>query len=323
MQMGSKAWESRKVVIVGAGDVGATFAYALAQSGIADDIALMDLRREQAEGQVLDLAHGLAFMPAFHIHVAEDADYSDADVIVITAGARQKPRESRLSLVQRNAIIVRQIVDEIVRAKSQAVIVIVTNPVDVLTYVALKQSGFSKGMVIGSGTVLDTARFRYMLGRHCKIDPRNVHGYILGEHGDNQFAAWSMTHLAGNPIDRYCSVCKECGNWANTRERIEREVRESAYHIISYKGSTFYAVGLALVRIVGAILRNENSVLTVSTLLEGEYGIRDVCLSVPCLLGGQGIERILAGEMPVQEMTKLQKSAEVLHDIIAQLGPLS
>jgi len=318
--MRAKAWESRKVVIVGAGDVGATFAYALAQAGIADDIALMDLRREQAEGQVLDLAHGLPFMPAVHIHVAENKDYSDADVIVITAGARQKPQESRLSLVQRNAVIVRQIVAQIVESKSRAVIVIVTNPVDVLTYVALKQSGFNKGMVIGSGTVLDTARFRYLIGRHCRIDPRNVHGYILGEHGDHQFAAWSMTHLAGHPIDRSCAACAECGNWENTRERIEREVRDSAYHIINYKGSTFYAVGLALVRIVGAVLRNESSVLTVSTLLEGEYGIRDVCLSLPCSIGSQGVERILAGGLSEEEMKKLQKSAEVLRETIAKLG---
>lgn len=321
--MRSKAWDSRKVVIVGAGDVGATFAYALAQAGVADDIALMDSRREQAEGQVLDLAHGLPFMPAVHIHAAEISDYGDADVIVITAGAKQKPKESRLSLVERNAIIVRQIMAEVVGAKSQAVIVIVTNPVDVLTYVALKQSGWSKGRVIGSGTVLDTARFRYMLGRHCKIDPRNVHGYILGEHGDKQFAAWSLTHVAGNPIDRYCGVCEECGNWADTRERIEREVRESAYHIINYKGSTFYAVGLALVRIVGAVLRNENSVLTVSTLLEGEYGIRDVCLSLPCRIGGRGVDRILAGELSEQEMRKLQESADVLQATISQLGSLS
>jgi L-lactate dehydrogenase len=318
--MRSKAWESRKVLIVGAGDVGATFAYALAQAGIADDIALMDLRRDQAEGQVLDLAHGLPFMPAVHIHVAEISDYGDADVIVITAGAKQKPEESRLSLVQRNANIVRQITAEIVRAESQAVILIVSNPVDVLTYVALKQSGWSKGRVIGSGTVLDTARFRYMLGRHCKIDPRNVHGYILGEHGDNQFAAWSLTHIAGNPVDRYCVLGEECGDWAKTREEIEREVRESAYHIINYKGATYYAVGLALVRIVGAILRNESSVLTVSTLLEGEYGIRDVCLSLPCRIGSQGVERILAGELSEQELSKLQRSADVLHATIRQLG---
>lgn len=318
-----KAWESRKVVIVGAGDVGATFAYALVQTGIADDIALMDLRREQAEGQVLDLAHGLPFMPAVHIHVAEVSDYGDADVIVIAAGAKQKLNESRLSLVQRNAIIIREVMADIVRENSQAIIVLVTNPVDVLTYVALKQSGWSKGMVIGSGTVLDTARFRYMLGRHCKIDPRNVHGYILGEHGDNQFAAWSLTHVAGNPIDRYCAICEECGNWPETREQIEREVRESAYHIINYKGATYYAVGLALVRIVGAILRNERSVLTVSTLLEGEYGISDVCLSLPCRIGSQGVERILAGELSEQELGKLQRSADVLRATIAQLGSLS
>lgn len=318
--MESKEWESRKVVIVGAGDVGATFAYALSHSGTADEIALMDLRREQAEGQVLDLAHGLPFMPPVHIHVAENSDYRDAAVIVITAGVRQKPQESRLSLVQRNAVIIRGLMAEIVREESHAVVVVVTNPVDVLTYVALKESGWPKGRVIGSGTVLDSARFRYLLGLHCGIDPRNVHGYILGEHGDHQFAAWSLTHLAGYPMDRFCSVCRECGEWTEQRERIEREVRESAYHIINYKGSTSYAVGLALVRIVSAILRNESSVLSVSTLLEGEYGISDVCLSLPSRIGSQGVGRILAGEMTVEETGKLQRSADVLRETIAELG---
>lgn len=318
--MGSKEWASRKVVIVGAGDVGATFAYALAQAGIAEEIALMDLRREQAEGQVLDLAHGLPFMPPVHISVAENSDYLDAAVIVITAGARQRPQESRLSLVQRNAVIVREVMSAIVREGSRAVVLMVTNPVDVLTYVALKECGWPKGRVIGSGTVLDTARFRYLLGRQCGLDPRNVHGYILGEHGDHQFAAWSLTHLAGYPMDRFCSVCGECGQWAETRERIEREVRESAYHIINYKGSTYYAVGLALVRIVGAILRNESSVLSVSTLLEGEYGIGDVCLSLPCRVGSRGVERVLAGELTVEEAGKLRNAAEVLRETTAQLG---
>jgi L-lactate dehydrogenase len=321
--MRSTQWSSRKVVIVGAGDVGATFAYALAQAGIADDIAIMDLRRDQAEGQVLDLAHGLPFMPAVHIHVGENADYADAGVIVVTAGAKQKPGESRLSLVHRNAVIIRQLMDDVIHEGSEAVVLIVSNPVDILTYVALKHSGWEKGRVIGSGTVLDSARFRYLLGRHCGIDPRNVHGYILGEHGDNQFAAWSLTHLAGNPIGRYCSVCKKCDNWEETRERIEREVRESAYHIIQYKGATYYAVGLALVRIVGAILRNESSVLSVSTLLEGEYGIRDVCLCLPCKIGSRGVGGILAGELPEVEMRMLQRSAEVLRSTIAELGSQS
>ena len=315
----SKEWESRKVVVVGAGDVGATFAYALAQAGTADDIAIMDLRREQAEGQVMDLSHGLAFMPAVHVHVAEKSDYADADVIVITAGAKQKPEESRLSLVQRNAVIIRQLMDDIVREGSEAVVLLVTNPVDILTYVALKHSGWDKGRVIGSGTVLDSARFRYLLSRQCGVDSRNIHGYILGEHGDHQFAAWSLTHLAGNPMLRYCSMCGRCGEWEKTRERIEREVRESAYHIINYKGATYYAIGLALVRIVGAILRNERSVMTVSTLLDGEYGIRDVCLSLPCRVGGEGVDRTIVGELPEEEMKRLREAAEVLRSTIAEL----
>ncbi len=318
--MEQKRWKARKVVVVGAGAVGSTFAYALAQSGLAEDIALLDLNRELAAGQVLDLAHGLPFFPPVHIHEAETSDYADAHVIVVTAGAKQRPGESRLDLLRRNVAIVESIVDDIVAQQSQAVVVMVSNPVDVLTYVALKRSGWSRGRVIGSGTVLDSARFRYLLSEHCGIDAHNVHGYILGEHGDSELAAWSLTHIGGMPIDDYCPICGRCaGDWHEHRRELLEMVRRSAYHVIDYKGATYFAIGLALVRITGAILRNQHSVLTVSTLLDGEYGLRDVCLSVPCVVYEAGVERIIVADLAPEEQEALERSAAILRDAIAGL----
>lgn len=311
----------RKVVVTGAGDVGASFAYALMQAGLAEDIALVDLNADLVQGQVLDLAHGLPFVSPVHVHAGTPDDYADAAVIVITAGAKQRPKESRLELLNRNAAIVAQVADQIVARKSQAVVVVVTNPVDVLTRVALLRSGLPKGRIIGSGTVLDSARFRYLLSRHCAVDVRNVHAYILGEHGDSEVAAWSMTHVAGMRIADYCAVCGKCANWNAEQKTIVRQVRQSAYHIIGYKGATYYAIGLALLRIVGAILRGENSVLTVSSLLEGEFGIRDVCLSVPCLVGAGGVIRILEGRLDPDEDTALKASAELLRNSLQQVSP--
>ena len=310
---------TRKVVIVGAGDVGASFAYALAPSGLAESIALVDLNTDLAKGQALDLAHGLPFLPPVDIHAGTAEDYADAAVIVITAGAKQRPDESRLDLLGRNAAIISGIMDEIVAHGSPAIVVVVSNPVDILTHVALRRSGWPRQRVFGSGTVLDSARFRYLLSRHCRVDARNVHAYILGEHGDSEVAAWSMTHVAGMPIADYCAVCGRCGGWEQAKEEIVKQVRDSAYHIIGYKGSTCYGIGLALVRIVGAVLRNERSVLSVSGLMDGAFGLRDVTLSVPYIVGAQGIEQIVTGRLTDEEMAALHQSAAVLRQTLAAL----
>jgi L-lactate dehydrogenase len=310
---------TRKVVIVGAGDVGASFAYALAPSGLAESIALVDLNTDLAQGQALDLAHGLPFLPPVDIHAGTAEDYADAAVIVITAGAKQRPGEPRLDLLGRNAAIVSGIMDEIVARGSSAIVVVVSNPVDILTQVALRRSGWPRHRIFGSGTVLDSARFRYLLSRHCRVDARNVHAYILGEHGDSEVAAWSMTHVAGMPIADYCAVCGRCGGWEQAKEEIVKQVRDSAYHIIGHKGSTCYGIGLALVRIVGAVLRNERSVLTVSILMDGAFGLRDVTLSVPCIVGAQGIEQIVAGRLTGAELEALHQSASVLRQTLAAL----
>jgi L-lactate dehydrogenase len=304
----------RKVVIVGAGAVGSTFAYALAQDGAADQIVLTDTQRDLAEGQVLDLAHGLPFLPPVTFRAGSAGDYADAQVIVVTAGAKQKPGESRLDLLQRNAAIMDSIVSDICEQDSRAIMIMVANPVDVLTRVALDRSGWPRNRVMGSGTVLDAARFRYLLSQHCGVDARNVHAYILGEHGDSEIAPWSLTHIAGMPMREYCAVCGKCEDRKDVREGIADQVRKSAYHIIDYKGATNFAIGLALVRIVRAILRNEHSVLTVSAMLTGEFGIKDVCLGVPCVISDDGIERIVQGKLAEDEMDGLRRSATVLQE---------
>ncbi len=307
---------SRKVVIVGAGAVGATFAYALAQSGLSDEIALLDVNQELAKGEVLDLSHGLPYYPNVQISVGQADAYTDAHVIVITAGAKQKGAESRLDLLQRNAAIIENIVGDIVEHDSKAVIVVVSNPVDVLTYLAHKKTSWERGRVIGSGTVLDSARFRYLLSTHCGVDVHNVHAYILGEHGDSQVAAWSMSHFAGVPINEYCKHCGSCEGWENTKAEIEERVRRSAYHIIEYKGATNYAVGLALLRIVGAILRDERSVLTVSVPLQGEYGLSEVSLGVPSIVTQNGVESVIEANLTTNELDALHASASLLQESI-------
>jgi L-lactate dehydrogenase len=312
-------WRARKVVIVGAGAVGSTFAYALAQSGVADDIALIDMDPNLAQGQVLDLAHGVPYFPNVQIALGSVEDYADAHVIVITAGSKQRPDETRLALLQRNAHIIEGIMDQIAAQDSQAVVLLVSNPVDVLTYVAQRRVKWPAGRVIGSGTVLDSARFRYLLSQHCGVDVHNVHAYMLGEHGDSEFAAWSMTHIAGVHFEDYCRICGGCQDWGEERAKIEEAVRKSAYHIIGYKGATFFAVGLALVRIISAIVRNEKSILTVSTVLNGEYGLSEVSLGVPAVLGEAGVERVLDVTLPPDEQEALERSAAVLKQALAQL----
>ncbi|MBN2633557.1 MAG: L-lactate dehydrogenase [Bacteroidales bacterium] len=320
MNISKSSGVRRKVVVVGAGAVGATYAYALSQSGLADEIVIIDRNEDLVRGQVLDLVHGQPFVPTVSIKAGSKADYADARLIVITAGAAQKPGETRLQLLKKNAEIVASIAGDVVESGSQGVMLIVSNPVDVMTYVALKRSGWERGRVIGSGTVLDSARFRYLLADHCGVDVHNVHAYILGEHGDSEFAAWSMTNVAGMMIDDYCPVCNKCSDWKIERKTIEQQVRDSAYHIINAKGSTHFAVGLALVRITASILRKQNSVMTVSVMLNGEFGLKNVCLSVPAIVNDRGAVKVITGNLPPQELEALRRSAGILKDAIDSLS---
>jgi len=309
----------RKVVIVGAGAVGATYAYALSQSGLAEEIVLIDKNEDLVKGQVLDLLHGQPFIPTVKIRAGSSEDYTDARMIVITAGAAQKPGETRLQLLQKNAGIVKSISREIVEKKSEGLILVVTNPVDIMTYVAIKETGWDRHRILGSGTVLDSARFRHLLSQHCGVDVHNVHAYILGEHGDSEFAAWSLTNIAGMQMDQYCPLCNNCIDWKSVRKNIEQNVRKSAYHIIDAKGSTHFAVGLALVRITASILRTQNSVLTVSVLLDGEFGLSDVYLSVPSIISDKGVVKIMSTSLLPVELRLLEKSATILKEAINSL----
>lgn len=309
---------SRKVVVIGAGAVGTTYCYALMQTGLANEIVLIDLNTERVQGEVMDLSHGLPFVPPVNIRAGSYSDCKDANLIIVTAGAKQEPGESRLNLINRNAEIIISICKIIKKHSTEAVLVMVTNPVDVLTYIAIKQLQWPRERIIGSGTLLDSSRFRYMLSQHCRIDPRNVHAYILGEHGDSEVAVWSMAHIAGVSIKDYCPACRNCDP-KKEHDLIVAKVRESAYHIIDYKGITCYAVGLSLVRISGAILRDEQSLLTVSTLLKGEYRINDICLSVPCVMGKTGVVNVVQANLSDSEQDALETSAKTLRNILSQI----
>lgn len=310
----------RKVVIVGAGSVGSMYAYALAQSGVAEEIVLTDKNSELLAGQVLDLVHGQPFFPTVTIKAGNENDYADASLVVITAGTAQKPGETRLQLLQKNAGIVGDIAAKVAESGCNGVMLIVSNPVDVMTYVAWKRSGWQRERVIGSGTVLDSARLRYLISQHCGIDVHNVHAYVLGEHGDSEFAAWSMTHVGGTAIEEYCPYCGKCEDWTEKRRWMEQQVKDSAYHIIDAKGSTYFAVGLALVRITSAILRDQKSMLTVSVVPEGEFELRRVALSIPCIISNRGVERIVTSPLKEDEMTRLHQSADVIRKAMLEAG---
>jgi L-lactate dehydrogenase len=302
--------EERKVVIVGAGQVGATFAFALMTSGLAGSIVLIDQAAEIAEGHAMDLNHGLSFVQPCRVYAGDYTDCIDASVVVITAGASQKPGGTRLDLAQRNTDIFKSVIPQIVQHDPK-IVVVVSNPVDVLTYVALKISQYPENRIIGSGTVLDTARFRYLLSKNCQVDPRNIHGYIIGEHGDSEVPVWSQVNMGGIPFRDYCPVCqKHCAG--SERDEIFNQVRDAAYEVIKRKGATTFAIGLALLRIVGSILRDENSVLTVSTLLDGYYGISDVCLSIPVILNRNGVSRTLNIALDESEIGQLKASADII-----------
>ncbi len=308
-----------KVVIIGAGTVGSTFAYALQIRGVIGEIVLIDMDKKLAEGQAMDLSHGVFFTEPVNIHAGDYEDCGGADIVVICAGAKQKPGQSRMELVATNVEICRQIVEKIVEHTSESILLVVANPVDVLTYAALRFSKLPREQVIGSGTVLDSARFRYLLSRHCLLDSRNIHAYVLGEHGDSEVPAWSIATHGGMNILDYCKMCSR-GCSPSDHAEISKEVRESAYHIIEAKGATNFAVGLALVRITTAIIRNENSVLTVSTLLDGQYGISGVCLSVPVILNSDGVGRYICPELSGDEVGQLKASAVAIRIVQQQVG---
>lgn len=307
-----------KIGIVGAGQVGATCAYTLLISGLLTNLVLVDINEKKARGEVLDLAHGIPLCPPAEIICGQYEDLEGADIVIIAAGASQRPGETRMDLLRKNVAVFESIVPEIVRYAKDAILLVVTNPVDVLTYVTGKLSGFSSERVIGSGTVLDTSRLKYLLSTHTGIDARNIHTYVIGEHGDSELATWSLTNIAGLTMDEFCTHCNRCdGNLAQgIKARFDDEVRNVAYTIIERKGATFYAVALAVRRIVEAIIRDEHSILTVSSLLMGEFGIDDVCLSLPSVVSARGVEQIVPIQLSDEEHRLLKHSATAIRRAI-------
>lgn len=308
-----------KVAIVGCGSVGSTFAFSLMISGLAREIVLIDKNEKRAEGECMDLNHGASFVHPVNIYTAGYEGCKDADVVLITAGAKQDPGQTRLDLVQTNTEIFKDIVPSITKHTKDAILLVVTNPMDILTYVTLKISGLPSNRVLGSGTVLDSSRFRYLISEHCQVDPRNVHAYIIGEHGDSELPVWSHANIGGMVLAQYCPICKKGCNYKEELGGIFDEVKNAAYKIIEAKGATYYAIALALVKIVEAILRDENSVLPVSTLISDYYGINDICLSIPSVVNRGGIRKFLRLELSGPEQDQLKRSAKTLKDIIAKI----
>ncbi|HCW22172.1 MAG TPA: L-lactate dehydrogenase [Lachnospiraceae bacterium] len=306
---------ARKVGIVGCGFVGSSSAFALMQSGLFNEMVLIDAVPDKAEGEALDISHGVPFASPMKIYAGTYDDVKDAGVIVVTAGAAQKPGETRLDLVHKNVGIFRSIIPEIAKRGFDGILLIVANPVDILTYAALQMSGLPKERVIGSGTVLDSARLRSKLGEHLSVDSRSVHAFIVGEHGDSEFAAWSSANISGVPLSDFCEM-RGHYHHEQSQENILESVKNSAYEIISKKHATYYGIAMSVKRICEAIVHDEKSILPVSVLMEGEYGLNDVCLSMPAIVGADGFEQHVPIPLSKEEQEELTKSAKALREVI-------
>ncbi len=312
------AINERKAAIIGCGFVGASIAFRFLQQGLFSRLVLLDANRAKAEGEAMDLSDGLPYGAAMEISAGTYDDIADCGLVVVTAGVNQKPGETRLELIGRNAVILKSIIGEITARDFQGILLIVSNPVDVLTHVAWKLSGYPKERVIGSGTVLDTARLKQLLGEEMGVDSRNVHAFIVGEHGDSELAVWSGANVSGLDLDDFCRLRgKELHQPA--RERIYREIRDSANEIIKRKGATYYGIAMAVGRIAACIVRDEHAVLPISVALEGEYGLEGVTMSVPSIVGKNGLEKILEIPLGKEEREALSRSAGQLREAVDSL----
>ena len=305
----------RKVAVIGCGFVGSSSAFALMMSGLFSEMVLIDSDHERAEGEALDISHGMPLARPMKIYAGDYDDVTDAAIIVVTAGANQKPGETRLDLVKKNVAIFKSIMPEISKLKYKGILLIVANPVDILTYTAVKYSGLPANRVIGSGTVLDTARLKYLLSEHLGVDSRSIHAYIIGEHGDSEFAAWSSANVSGVPLYDFCKM-RGHSHFEEAQQKIEADVRNSAYEIIKRKHATYYGIAMSVKRICEAVIRDEKSVLAVSSLMEDVYGVEDVALSMPAIVGKDGVETLIPVRLSVDEQRKLKESAEILKGVI-------
>lgn len=311
--------DKRKVMLIGCGMVGMSYAYALLNQNIVDELVLVDVNKEKAIGEAMDLNHGLAFASSsMKIYAGDYSDAKDTDLIVIAAGVNQKPGESRIDLLSRNTAVFKSIIDPVVEAGFNGIFLIATNPVDIMSEITLKLSGFSPDKVIGSGTTLDSARLRYLVGAKLKVDPRNVHAYVIGEHGESEFVPWSQAHVSTVSLDELKAKHPERSEDLDMSE-IEAEVRNSAQKIIAAKKATYYGIGMALVRITKAIFSDENSILTISSLVDGPYGINGAYLGLPCIVGREGRVKLLELDLTEEEQEKLEKSAAVIKEAFSSV----
>lgn len=305
----------RKCAMIGCGLVGASAAFSLVESGLFSELVLIDANRDKAEGEAMDLSHGMPFARPMEIYAGSYDDIRDCGLIIITAGANQKPDETRMDLVKKNVGIFKSIIPEIKKRQCEGILLIVSNPVDILTYAALKLSDFPPNRVIGSGTVLDTARLKYLLGQHLKVDSRSVHAFIIGEHGDSELAVWSSANVSGVELDHFCEMCGHFRHM-ETMQQLYEGVRDSAYEIIRKKGATYYGIAMAVRRIAECILRDEHSILPVSSLIEGHYGISGVCMGIPAIVGSTGVEKVLDIPLSEEERKKLTASAQAIQEVL-------
>lgn len=309
---------ARKAVMIGCGFVGSASVFSLMQSGLFSEIVLIDADKTKAEGEAMDISHGIPFGKPMKIYAGDYDDVADAAIVIITAGANQKPNETRLDLVHKNVAIFKQIIPEITKRNFAGIMLVVANPVDILTYVAQKLSGLPENRVIGSGTVLDTARLKYQLGEHLEVDSRSVHAFIIGEHGDSEIAAWSSANVSGIALNDFCEMRGHFQHDKATKE-IAEKVKNSAYEIIQKKQATYFGVAMAVRRICEVIMRDEKSILPVSNRMHGEYGIEDVVMSFPVILGKDGVETKVPISLNQEEAEKLVKSSVILKEIIKEI----
>ena len=305
----------RKVAIIGCGFVGSSSAFALMQSGLFSEMVLIDADVNRAEGEALDISHGLPFAKPMKIYAGSYEDIADAAIVIVTAGAGQKPGETRLDLVKKNVEIFKSIIPEIAKQDFNGILLIVANPVDILTYVAAKLSKLPQGRVFGSGTVLDSARLKHLLGEHLDVDSRSVHAFIIGEHGDSEMAAWSSANVSGIPLNDFCEM-RGYFKHEESMKKILEEVKNSAYEIIEKKHATYYGIAMSVRRICEAIIRDEKSILPVSSIQKGEYGIENVALSIPAIVGREGVEKVVPIKLSDTEKEELIKSANTLKNVL-------
>lgn len=305
-----------KISVIGAGFVGATTTYALMLGGLCEELVIVDINKDKAIGEAMDISHGAAFVKPVKVISGTYEDTKDSDIVIITAGAAQKPGETRLDLVNKNIGIFKSLIPEIVKYSPESILLVVSNPVDILSYVTYKLSGFPKERVIGSGTVLDTSRFRTLLAEYLDVDARSIHGYIIGEHGDSEIAAWSLTNIAGVNLEEYVRITQQGKGDLSFMEYIPMSVKNAAYEMINTKGYTNYAIALAVRRICEAITGDEKGILTVSSLMDGEFGLRELYIGVPAVVGKEGIRKVIEVPLKDKEREDFIASANKMKEII-------